>query len=59
MNAVDTNILIYYVNDPRDPGKKVPKITLDEAKTQFNAQAEKLSSSGNVVHAYILNTALR
>lgn len=44
-------------NDSRR--SKVPKITLDEARTQFNAQAEGLSSSGNVVRAYVLNTALR
>jgi len=38
---------------------KTPKITLDEARKQFNAQAETLSSSGNSVRAYVLNTALR
>ena len=35
------------------------KIRLDEARTQFNDQAKELSSSGNVIRAYVLNTALR
>ena len=46
--------------DSQDSRKnKTPKITLDEARKQFNLQAETLSSSGNIVYAYVLNTALR
>jgi hypothetical protein len=46
--------------DGQDSRKnKTPKITIDEAKTQFDSQAETLSSSGNVVRAYVMNTALR
>ncbi|MDX2212969.1 MAG: hypothetical protein SFY66_06740 [Oculatellaceae cyanobacterium bins.114] len=44
-------------NDSRR--NQVPRMTLPEARTQFNNQAEELSSSGNVVRAYVLNTALR
>jgi len=46
--------------DDKDSRKnKVPKMTLDEARTQFNADAKELSSASNVVRAYVLNTALR
>jgi predicted NACHT family NTPase len=46
--------------DSQDPRKnKTPKMTIDEAKTQFDRQAETLSSSGKVVRAYVMNTALR
>ncbi len=38
---------------------KTPQISLDEARKQFDDQAATLSSSGNVVRAYVLNTALR
>lgn len=39
--------------------KKTPKININEAKIQFDRQAEMLSTSGNVVRAYVMNTALR
>jgi hypothetical protein len=46
--------------DRQDSRKnKTPKMTIDEAKTQFDGQAETLSLSGNVVRAYVMNTALR
>jgi hypothetical protein len=39
--------------------RRTPQITIDEAKIQFDRQAETLSTSGNVVRAYVMNTALR
>jgi hypothetical protein len=39
--------------------KKSSEITINEARATFNSQAEMLSSSGNVVRAYVMNTALR
>jgi hypothetical protein len=47
--------------DSRDPrNKKAPKIIIDEARKQYDAQAERLSSSsGKIVRAFIMNTALR
>jgi predicted NACHT family NTPase len=46
--------------DSQDSRKsKTSKMTIDEAKTQFDRQAETLSSSGNAVRAYVMNTALR
>jgi hypothetical protein len=39
--------------------KKTQKISIDEARKQFDEQAERLSISGNVVRAYVLNTSLR
>lgn len=46
--------------DGQDSRKnKTPKMAIDEAKTQFDRQAETLSSSGNVIRAYVMNTALR
>lgn len=44
-------------NDSRK--KKTPKMNIDQAKKQFDDQAKQLSSSGKIVRAYILNTALR
>jgi predicted NACHT family NTPase len=38
---------------------QTPRISLEEARKQFSEQAKELSSSGNVVCAYVLNTALR
>ncbi|NJM66264.1 MAG: hypothetical protein HC851_11695 [Acaryochloris sp. RU_4_1] len=46
--------------DSQDSRKnKTPKMTIDKAKMQFDNQAETLSSSGNVVRTYVMNTALR
>ncbi|WP_226574440.1 NACHT domain-containing protein [Microseira wollei] len=46
--------------DDKDSRKgKAPKISIDEAREQFDRQAEQLSSPANVVRAYVLNTALR
>lgn len=46
--------------DQKDSRKsKAPKMTLEEARKMFDDQAVKLSPSGNVVRAYVLNTALR
>jgi predicted NACHT family NTPase len=46
--------------DSKDLRKKqVPKIALDEARIQFDEQAQRLTSSVNRVRAYVLNTALR
>jgi predicted NACHT family NTPase len=39
--------------------QRTPQMNIDEAKIQFNRQAEMLSTSGNVVRAYVMNTALR
>jgi hypothetical protein len=39
--------------------KQAPKIALDEARIQFDEQAQRLTSSINTVRAYVLNTALR
>ena len=39
--------------------EKAPKMLIDEARKLFDEQAETLSSSGNVVRAYVMNTALR
>lgn len=39
--------------------KKTPQMNIDEAKIHFDCQAEMLSTSGNVVRAYVMNTALR
>lgn len=39
--------------------KKTPQMNIDEAKIQFDRQAEMLSTSGNVVRAYVMNTAWR
>ncbi|MFP5272354.1 NACHT domain-containing protein [Coleofasciculus sp.] len=39
--------------------KKTQKISIDEARNKFDQQAEKISLSGNVVRAYVLNTTLR
>jgi hypothetical protein len=39
--------------------KKIPQKNIDEAKIHFDRQAEMLSTSGNVVRAYVMNTALR
>jgi predicted NACHT family NTPase len=38
---------------------KAPRISINEAREQFNAQAEGLSLSGNAVRACVLNAALR
>lgn len=46
--------------DDKDSRKgKAPKISIDQAREQFDRQAEQLSSPPNVVRAYVLNTALR
>lgn len=46
--------------DNQDQRKnKTPKLTIDEAKEIFEEQAKKLSSDGNIVRTYVLNTALR
>jgi len=39
--------------------KKTQKISIDEARNKFDQQAKKISLSGNVVRAYVLNTSLR
>jgi predicted NACHT family NTPase len=39
--------------------KKAPNNAIDEARATYNSQAEKLSLSGNVIRAYVMNTALR
>lgn len=39
--------------------RKVPKISIDEAREIFEKQAEKLSQSGIKVKSFVLNTALR
>jgi hypothetical protein len=39
--------------------KQTPKMNIDEAKVHFDRKAEPLSTSGNVVRAYVMNTALR
>ena len=44
-------------NDSRK--KKVPKISIYEAREEFDRQAEQLSLLGNTVRACVLNTALR
>jgi hypothetical protein len=46
--------------DSQDSRKnKTPRMTLDEARIQFDSQAETLSSSETEVCSYVLNTALR
>jgi hypothetical protein len=46
--------------DDKDSRKKqAPKISIDQAREQFDRQAEQLSSPPNVVRACVLNTALR
>jgi predicted NACHT family NTPase len=39
--------------------RRTPQMNIDESKIQFDRQAEMLSTSGNVVRAYVMNTALR
>ncbi|MCU0543877.1 MAG: hypothetical protein MUE44_17140 [Oscillatoriaceae cyanobacterium Prado104] len=39
--------------------KQVPKKTLDEARIQFDEQAQRLTSPASIVRAYVLNAALR
>ncbi len=46
--------------DPEDDRRKrAPKISIDDARRQFEAQAADLSTNGIVVRAVVLNTALR
>jgi hypothetical protein len=46
--------------DGQDSRKnKIPKMTIDETRTPFDGQAKTLSSSGSIVRAYVMNTALR
>jgi len=44
-------------NDSRQ--KKAPKLSLEEARTQFDSQARQLSQAGVTVRAFVMNTALR
>ncbi len=45
--------------DSSDSKGKSPKISIEEAKEQFNRQAEQLSLSGIRVKSFVLNTALK
>ncbi|MBF2072932.1 MAG: hypothetical protein IGS50_04105 [Synechococcales cyanobacterium C42_A2020_086] len=46
-------------NDEDSRKKQAPQITLNQARIQFDEQAQRLTSSVNTVRAYVLNTALR
>jgi hypothetical protein len=42
-----------------DRQKKIPKLNLEEARKQFDSQAQELPKSGVTVKAFVMNTALR
>ncbi|NJL57751.1 hypothetical protein HC928_23435 [bacterium] len=46
-------------NDEDSRKKQAPQITLNQARIQFDEQAQRLTLSVNTVRAYVLNTALR
>jgi len=39
--------------------RQAPKLSIEEARKQFDTQAEELSQSGVQVKAFVMNTALR
>lgn len=48
-------------NDPKDSERRkhTPKISIEEARKQFDVQAKELSQAGVEIRAFVMNTALR